>query len=167
METPLMNFVETFDRLALDWDGPTVEPDPVLARFWERIDRSQGPCWLWTHPLRKGYGRLLYGRWLDAEAHRFSYELFVGPIPAGLVIDHLCRTPACVNFAHLEAVTPAENARRGWLNKQKMEQTECIYGHSFTPENTYIAANGTRHCRICHKLYQRFYMGRATWPPPL
>jgi hypothetical protein len=46
-------------------------------------------------------------------AHRFAYELLVGPIPEGLVIDHLCRNRRCVNPAHLEPVTAEENWRRG------------------------------------------------------
>jgi len=70
-------------------------------------------CWLWVRVVGKqGYGRLTVdGR--RTAAHRASYEAFVGPIPPALVIDHLCATACCVNPDHLEAVTNAENIRRG------------------------------------------------------
>jgi len=84
-------------------------------------------------------------------AHRWAYERQFGSIPAGLTLDHLCRTPRCVNPAHLEAVTQRINVLRGRSpaarNKRK---THCIHGHPFSMENTYVRAiRGTRRCRIC------------------
>lgn len=70
-------------------------------------------CWLWTGHVEKttGYGRFSFqGR--ACSVHRLAYETWVGPIPAGLHIDHLCRVRTCMNPAHLEAVTQAENNRR-------------------------------------------------------
>jgi HNH endonuclease len=74
------------------------------------------PCWIWLlNRLPSGYGRIRTGRGSTRAmtyAHRFIYEQKVGAIPAGLELDHLCFVPACVNPAHLEPVTPAENKRR-------------------------------------------------------
>ena len=81
-------------------------------RFWSKVDRS-GSCWEWLAAKHKeGYGALaMNGKML--RAHRVSYEWLVGEIPEGLVTDHLCRNPSCVNPAHLELVTNEENLRRG------------------------------------------------------
>jgi hypothetical protein len=90
-------------------------------------------------------------------AHRIAYEEAVGPIPEGLTIDHLCCEKRCVNPAHLEAVTRAENTRRQWadgLAVSRKPRTHCPRGHEYTPENTMMRKAGkpTRvspYCRIC------------------
>lgn len=118
-----------------------------IARYTD-IDPSTG-CWLWTGFVEpSGYGRMTYGG--QQLAHRISYEHFVGPIPAGLQLDHLCRVRNCVNPEHLEPVTARENTLRGEapaaLNARK---THCIRGHEFTPENTYVQSGGGRGCVAC------------------
>lgn len=83
----------------------------TAERFWRKVTKTDR-CWLWTGSLQsRGYGCVGFGgkRYL---AHRLAYEWLVGPIPDGLTIDHLCRVKACVNPAHLEPVTGAENTRR-------------------------------------------------------
>lgn len=75
-------------------------------------------CWQWQGCTNgTGYGQIS----LDAKmryAHRLAYELMVGPIPEGLVIDHLCRNKGCVNPDHLEAVTTeVNNARRVYTGR--------------------------------------------------
>ena len=73
-------------------------------RFWNKVNKTEG-CWLWTAALSHGYGRFGKG----GAAHRLAWEDRNGPIPEGLVLDHLCRVPRCVNPEHLEPVTHREN----------------------------------------------------------
>lgn len=87
-------------------------PQDKESTLWERVEVT-GFCWNWTgYRNRGGYGRYMHQKRMQL-AHRVSYELLVGPVPDGLVIDHLCRNPSCVNPDHLEPVTNAENIRRG------------------------------------------------------
>lgn len=115
-------------------------------RFWIYVERGDS-CWQWTGVRdEKGYGRHHLGR-KPVKAHRFSYELLVGPIAPGLVIDHLCRNPGCVKPDHLEPVTAAENTRRG--NSIK---AACPKGHPYDERNTLITKSGGRACRECNRL---------------
>lgn len=74
------------------------------------------------------------------------YEAFVGPIPDGLQLDHLCRNRGCINPGHLEPVTNRENARRG-LHGILLER--CPHGHPYDDENTVVNSAGGRECRAC------------------
>lgn len=85
----------------------------ALDRFLDKVEATL-LCWHWRGALSsQGYGVFYLSRGRYCLAHRFSYETFVGPIPLGLVLDHLCRDRACVNPEHVEPVTNAENIRRG------------------------------------------------------
>lgn len=82
------------------------------------IDESTG-CWNWALSLDdKGYGRTS-DRGRSLKAHRVVYEEMRGPIPDGLVIDHLCNNPKCVNPDHLEPVTLQANSARGSLKERR------------------------------------------------
>ena len=99
-----------------------------------------------------GYGVFCHNG-LTLKAHRYSYEELIGPIPEGLVIDHLCRDRACVNPYHLEPVTSRENIIRGEgpriLKERHAAITHCPQGHEYNQENTYISKTKNRQCRIC------------------
>lgn len=111
-------------------------------------------CILWqgntveTHGITYG---ILSGKAMVL-AHRHAYEKEYGPIPDGLVIDHLCRVGLCVNPLHLEAVTNKENILRGYgapaVNARK---THCHKGHEFSEENTHISPQNRRICKACRK----------------
>lgn len=101
--------------------------DHVARRFWSKVvkEGSHG-CWRWQGRLNHaGYGRFTVGGRRDARwvmAHRFAYELLIGPIPEGLELDHLCRQRDCVNPGHMEPVTREENSRRG-VEDRRLEAT--------------------------------------------
>lgn len=118
-------------------------------RFWARVARVDDllSCWLWVGPVwGTGYGSIMVkGR--ATSPHRFSYELHVGPIPAGLYIDHLCRVRRCVRPDHLEAVTNGENVRRGegWTATNR-RKTTCPEGHPYDRVDPW---NRARVCSTC------------------
>lgn len=123
---------------------------PSEDRFWAKVDKEgHAGCWIWTGARLSGYGMF----WEDGRtrrAHRFAYELLVGGIPEGLVLDHLCRNPECVNPGHLEPVTQRENTMRGeGFAPVNAAKTHCKHGHSLTEDNVYRRRDGRRMCRPC------------------
>jgi hypothetical protein len=130
---------------------------PAIDRFLEKVDRSSPDgCWLWTGFIwRSGYGCFWQEDGASTRAHRFAYEHFVGPIPDGLVLDHLCRVRHCVNPDHLEPVTERENILRGESSAaESARRTHCVHGHPFSGDNLRIATSGQRVCRTCERQRQ-------------
>ena len=132
---------------------------PAPVRFKRKVSwvPRTDKCWLWTgHKNNRGYGVFWDGA-RRIYAHRYAYELFVGPIPEGLELDHLCRTPACVRPTHLEPVTHRENGLRGFSPMaDQARQTECIRGHSLGADgDVYVTKRGRRQCRECRRIRRR------------
>ena len=126
----------------------------TIQRFAEKVrlpaDPDRDGCWEWVGAKDgRGYADFYYNKAVG-QAHRYAYETFVGDIPEGLALDHLCRVPLCVNPEHLEPVTWRENLMRGntWT-RRNAEKTHCVQGHEYTPENTYVCPKGWRRCRTC------------------
>lgn len=125
-------------------------------RFFAKVD-AEGICWEWTAAtMKNGYGVFNKGNRKTALAHRFVWELLVGPIPDNHQIDHLCRNRKCVNPDHLEPVLQVENLRRGYspaaINKRK---THCVNGHDLEIHGVSISTRpGQRNCGECTRLWQ-------------
>ena len=118
-------------------------------------------CWEWDGALAHGYGRTKIGGKVML-VHRVVYEEIIGTIPSGLEIDHLCRNTKCYNPEHLEAVTHAENLRRGIGHGN---ETHCPKGHPYSGDNLIIGKHGKgnghhRQCKICKYAQARAFYHR-------
>lgn len=142
---------------------------PLLERLKFYSSPQPGGCWRWHGTLdQKGYGVIMYAG-KKVEAYRAAYEVFVGPVPAGLELDHKCRNRACINPAHLEPVSRRENVVRGVsciaVNARK---THCKAGHPFTGDSVRIEGGHVRRrCVKCQVAAVRRYRDRikAGQPP--
>lgn len=130
-------------------------PRPAEERFWSKVDKDgPGGCWEWTAGKDwDGYGIFHESHRRSRRAHRYAYELLVGPIPEGLTTDHLCRNRGCVNPTHLELVTPVENVMRGESDAAKnARKGTCKAGHPLSGPNLSIyARDGSRVCLECRR----------------
>lgn len=111
-------------------------------RFWSKVDKTPG-CWLWTGAANgPGYGNIgVLGQ--NRVAHRVAWLLTLGDLPAGLVLDHTCRNPKCVNPAHLEPVTHQENVGRGLHGAL---HTHCVRGHNLSAPHALTTRGRCRPC---------------------
>lgn len=145
---------------------PRQAGDP-LERLLARFDvHEPSGCWRWTGTIRSdGYG-MLGIRQDSVLAHRLAAEMFIGPIPEGLTVDHTCHNAdetcpggvclhrRCINPDHLAIVTHGENVRAGrGIAAQRARQTHCKRGHELTPENTYNLNTGRRRCITCNRAW--------------
>lgn len=139
-----------FDRVGRMYRGTLAE------RLLQRSVVDADGCWIWQLTAnRAGYGKLKYRALGIMYAHRAAYLAFIGPIPEGMTVDHLCYVTLCVNPEHLRLLTRSDNAR----GQRKVHNPTCQRGHAWTPENTVRRKSRptgplTRRCRTCQTMQQ-------------
>lgn len=155
------------------WDtGDVREDDPIRSygggtgkklgwpeNMLHFLEIDSNGCYVLTHGRprgRTGEYRSVTKDSHEVAAHTAVYEWVVGPLPEGMVLDHLCKNPVCVHPDHLEPVTPFQNNMRSdsptAVNARK---THCQNGHEFNEENTALNGDGSRYCRPCRNEWQR------------
>jgi len=122
-------------------------------RFLDKISTvDDSDCWTWGASTNTdGYGIFKIDG-VVKRAHKVSYEFFIGFVPDGLEIDHLCRNRSCVNPLHLEPVIHYENTKRGDAGVNSRAKTHCPTGHPYRGENLRVGPNGHRYCRRCRQI---------------
>lgn len=134
------------------------EKETLKEKVMRNFTVNEAGCWIWSMGISfYGYGQIKWKR-EQKPAHRASWEVLRGPIPAGLQIDHLCRNRACINPDHLEPVTQRVNGLRGFgMGAQNARKTHCKQGHAFSGENVEIRKDngGGRRCKICKRTASR------------
>lgn len=130
----------------------------LMEFFLVRIEKTE-TCWLWKGFInQKGYGKTRPLGYKNIAAHRLAFELFRGPIPSGLTLDHLCRNRSCVNPSHLEPVTAGENTLRGnTVTGINLRKTHCKCGSLFSEKRD---SNGGRVCIVCKRRNDNAYRKR-------
>lgn len=119
-------------------------------KFWTRVEKTDG-CWQWRGSVT-GYGYGQYGHGLPGltmRVHKLAWEAQNGPVPVGLVLDHLCRNRLCVRPDHLQAVPNRVNVLRGeGLSAVNARKRHCRRGHPFSDRD----ADGRRRCEQCERI---------------
>jgi hypothetical protein len=142
---------------------------PLVDRIHDNVTISPDGCWLWQLKInRQGYGVIALKGSTKGRIHRVSFEAFIGPIPEGYEVDHVCHndTPCmggptclhrrCCNPAHLEAVTHAVNLTRGRTGQWKRQQiTDCV-------DHVYVTTHsgGRVFCRACNRRRRAKHLAR-------
>lgn len=131
----------------------------LLDRLLPKVQHDpETGCLVWVAARSvEGYGRVsVEGR--SQLAHRVVWELYVGPIPEGMTIDHLCNRPSCVNIAHLRVASQRENIlapHSATLARRNSLVTECPQGHPYDEQNTNRNRPERRDCRACGRAATR------------
>lgn len=138
-------------------DRPSLE-----ERFFAHVTEDANGCWIFDKVNDKGYALFHVDR-IPVEGHRWCYLFLIGEVPAGLTLDHLCRVRRCVNPWHLDVVPHRINILRGvGPAAVNAKRTQCVDGHPFTRENTYVTPDGRRQCRICMRRRAEKYQQRRS-----
>lgn len=145
--------------------------DPAI-RLLAGAQQTPEGCWIPAlRPKVSGYVKVWNGD-RPVAAHRFAYELWIGPIPDGMTVDHLCHDPvacspgpcahrACVNPDHLAVAPIRDNVLRGGgPSARNATAVECVHGHPLSGDNLVVTSKGWRVCRECGRRSSREYQRR-------
>lgn len=132
----------------------------TIQDILKNVDKVDSGCWLWKGGINsRGYGVVwVNGANGNKRAHQVFYGQLVGPVQAGLVLDHICRVRHCCNPKHMRQITAVQNVMCGnGITAKNTKKTHCKKGHELTHENTYYVSGGERRCRICEIEKSRKY----------
>lgn len=139
-----------------------------LERALARVKQDENGCWIWQGPKqRRGYGLMAHKYIPGARVHRVVYQFAYGQrLGRWDYVCHACDVPSCVNPAHMWIGTPADNQKDMQAKRRGkyQQQIQCMHGHEYNEQNTWIDKRGHRHCRICARIKQRIAAG---WPEDL
>ena len=125
----------------------------LTDRFWSKV-RKTDACWLWLAGTNGDGYPTFYYQGKKMLAHRVSFVEHGGAISEGEELDHLCRTPLCVNPKHLEPVTHRENMRRSETPvAENMKKAHCDQGHPLSGPNLKVRSDGRRRCLACQRAH--------------
>jgi hypothetical protein len=132
----------------------------TIARFWEKVNKTEG-CWNWIASKRnKGYGAFVYpsscGDIVQGRAHRFSWEIHNGEIPAGMCVLHKCDNPACVNPDHLWLGTKADN------NHDMIKKGRRVVGGTWCGKGKYKRGNDHHNVKLTWEIVNEIRKDRKT-----
>jgi len=124
----------------------------LMSEKWVNRYLDVGDCWLYKGTVDvEGYTHIR-----STTGHRAIYEHLVGPIPAGMTLDHACRVRHCLNPDHMRVMSIGDNMKSSpkyWATRSKRDwsATHCRNGHEWADGNQYVAASGDRYCRACSR----------------
>jgi hypothetical protein len=134
---------------------------PIRVRLERYFERTDG-CWEWTgYKNSVGYGMIGSGgnKSRPLMAHRVAYEIYVGPVPAGMELHHVCQNKGCVNPEHLTPITRAEHSLQpGHVQYEREAKTHCPQGHPWAEYR--VEWKGGRRCSECSRISARRYHAR-------
>lgn len=134
-----------------------------MEKFLAKVEKGvPNECWPWLGTTNNGYGQVtMPGRQISA--HRLAYAAWIGPIPEGFEVHHICENKSCVNPAHLDSLPHKDHTRRHLTNPltQNFLKTHCKRGHELTGYNVYPTKSGGRTCRECNNMRNREHYART------
>lgn len=129
----------------------------ILERMADKFIVDGFGCWLWLGAINTAKRGQITIKGKAYATHRVMYTATRGAIEPGLVVDHLCEVPRCMNPNHLQVVTQRHNVlRSNGITANNHRKTHCKRGHEFTENNTRMKGD-KRSCITCEKAYKVEY----------